>query len=176
MPPIRPPSPRAALLGLASALALAAPAAPLTAQGEPGWDAPQVLDLVARAREARQSVAVDSILRSYRSSARGFVYFFLDRTDSDERTLVKTDQIALDVFWRSPGDTRQRIVGLRDEKSLPTNIQYHLDHLTVVQDEFGDRIRLGDGDEVEAVPHPVSTGAEGVYRFRLADSLTLEFG
>ena len=121
-------------------------------------------------------MVVDSALQSYRSAARGFVYFFLDRNDSDERTLVKTDQVALDVFWRAPGDTRQRIVGLRDEKSLPTNIRYHLDHLTVVQDEFGDRIRLGDGDEVESVLHPVGLGAEVVYQFRLADSLTLEFG
>ena len=152
---------RALAGGLALGLvgALLGPAAVL-AQDEVGWDTPRVLELVDRARSIRQSVAVDSVLRSYRSSARGFVYFFLDRNDSDERTLVKTDQVALDVFWRAPGDTRQRIVGLRDEKSLPTNIQYHLDHLTVVQDEFGDRIRLGDGDEVEAVAHPVSVGAE----------------
>ncbi|NNK64258.1 MAG: hypothetical protein HKO98_13750 [Gemmatimonadetes bacterium] len=168
---------RALAGGLALGLvgALLGPAAVL-AQDEVGWDTPRVLELVDRARSIRQSVAVDSVLRSYRSSARGFVYFFLDRNDSDERTLVKTDQVALDVFWRAPGDTRQRIVGLRDEKSLPTNIQYHLDHLTVVQDEFGDRIRLGDGDEVEAVAHPVSVGAERIYHFRLRDSLTLEFG
>jgi hypothetical protein len=161
------------VLGLFAALLV--PRAAL-AQDEAGWDTERVLELVARARAVRQSVAVDSVLRSYRSSARGFVYFFLDRNDTDERTLVKTDQVALDVFWRAPGDTRQRIIGLRDEKSLPTNIQYHLDHLTVVQDEFGDRIRLGDGDEVEAVAHPVSTGAERIYHFRLQDSLTIEFG
>ena len=43
----------------------------------------------------------------------------------------------------------------------------------MVQDEFGDRIRIGDGDEVEAVVHPVAPGSEAVYDFLLADSVTL---
>lgn len=140
-----------------------------------GWDGPRALELVERARQVRQEQAVDSAMFSYRADARGFVYFFLDRTDDGERTLVKADQVALDVWWRAPGDTRQRIKGLRDEKVLPTNIKYHLDHLTVVQDEFGDLIRLGDGDEVEAVLHPAAPGAGNTYEYRLADSLTLSF-
>lgn len=176
---LRPPVPT--VFAATLAVLVAAAATPGAAQSggagsDADWNAPRALDLVARARTARQGVVVDSLLRTYRSRAEGFVYFFLDRNDTAERTLVKTDQVALEVFWRAPGDTRQRIVGLRDEKTLPTNIQYHLDHLTVVQDEFGDRIRLGDGDEVESVPHPVATGSEQVYDFRLADSLTLEFG
>tara|TARA_B100001123_G_scaffold153424_2_gene177475 strand:+ start:13311 stop:15050 length:1740 start_codon:yes stop_codon:yes gene_type:complete len=64
---------------------------------------------------------------------------------------------------------------MRDQKVLPTNIRYHLDHLTVVQDDFGDRIRLGDGDEVAAVVHPVAPGSEEIYDFRLRDSLTISF-
>lgn len=118
---------------------------------------------------------MDSAFHSYRADARGYVYFFIDRPDSEERTLVKADQIALEVYWRAPDLTKQRIVGLRDEKLLPTNIRYHLDHLTVVQDEFGDVIRLGDGDEVSDVVHPVSPGSESVYDFRLSDSLTISF-
>lgn len=139
------------------------------------WNDPRVLELVRQARDIRQSTAADSSLRSYRAEARGFVYFMVDRTDNGERTLVKADQVALEVFWRSPGDTRQRIVGMRDEKVLPTNIRYHLDHLTIVQDEFGDLIRIGDGDEVEAVLHPAAPGAERSYDYRLTDSLTLAF-
>jgi len=129
--------------------------------------------LVRNARDLRQHSIQDSTLLSYRSQARGYVYFFLDRKDSGERILVKTDQIALDVYWRAPDLTRQRIIGLRDEKSLPTNIRYHLDHLMVVQDDFGDRIRIGDGDEVESVMHPVAPGAEGFYDYILTDSLTV---
>lgn len=137
------------------------------------WNSSRTLQLLKEARVLRQSHVRDPDFHSYSSQARGYVHFFLDREDTGERILVKTDQIALEVYWQAPNQTRQRIVGLRDEKSLPTNIHYHLDHLTVVQDEFGDRIRIGDGDEVEAVLHPVAPGAEDFYDFLLADSITL---
>lgn len=162
-----------------SALAFPVAAVPLDLRAQAaaeGWNTPRVADLVERARVQRQELVVDSAMHSYQADARGFVYFFIDRPDDDERTLVKADQIALEVFWRAPNDTKQRIVGLRDEKVLPTNIRYHLDHLTVVQDEFGDLIRLGDGDEVAAVLHPAAPGSDRLYDFRLADSLTLTFG
>ena len=145
----------------------------LEAQSDDGWNGSRALELVAQARDLRRATAVDSSFQAYEADARGYVYFFLDRPDSDERTLVKTDQIALKIFWRAPAETKQRVIGLRDEKQLPTSIKYHLDHLTVVQDDFGDLIRMGDGDEVAAVPHPVAPGAERVYDFRLGDSLTI---
>ncbi len=129
-----------------------------------------------RARLERSSTLVDTAFRSYTAQARGYVYFFIDRQDSNERTLVKADQIALEVFWEAPSETQQRIVGWRDEKVLPTNIRYHIDHLMVVQDDFGDAIRIGDGDEVDAVMHPMAPGASAVYDFLLADSLTLSYG
>jgi len=154
---------------------LGAGIAPARAQ-EPTWNEASALDLVARARVERHSAVVDTAFRSYRADARGYVYFFFDRPDSGERTLVKADQIALQVFWQAPDRTRQRIVGLRDKKLLPTNIHYHLDHLTVVQDDFGDRIRIGDGDEVSDVLHPLAPGADSVYDYRLADSLSIRYG
>ncbi len=143
------------------------------AQAQSEWNDNRALELVQQARGLRQATAIDSAFQAYQADARGYVYFFIDRPDSDERTLVKTDQLALEVFWRAPDQTTQRLVGRREAKTLPTNINYHLDHLTVVQDDFGDRIRLGDGDEVEAVVHPVAPGADSIYDYRLADSLTL---
>jgi hypothetical protein len=143
------------------------------AQAPSEWNGDRALGLVEKARSLRQATAIDSAFQAYQADARGYVYFFIDRTDSDERTLVKTDQLALEVFWKAPGQTTQRLVGRRDAKELPTNINYHLDHLTVVQDDFGDQIRLGDGDEVEAVVHPVAPGADSIYDYRLADSLTV---
>lgn len=143
-----------------------------TARGQ-GWNGARVLDMVQDARRVRHGIARDPEFRSYSSQARGYVHFFLHREDTGERILVKTDQIALEVYWQAPDRTRQRIVGMRDEKSLPTDIHYHLDHLVVVQDEFGDLIRIGDGDEVEAVLHPVAPRAEEFYDFLLADSITL---
>ena len=129
-----------------------------------------------RARAQRDRVRGDSTFRAYSADARGYVYFYLDRPDGDEPTLVRTDQVALEVYWKAPDSTKQRIVGMRDEERLPTNISYHLDHLTVVQDEFADVIRLGDGDEVAAVVHPAAPGSRAVYDFRVADSLTIRFG
>ncbi len=165
------------LLRVSTALALLpCPLISQASEGDRDWNDPRALELVAAARDVRQSSAVDSTLRSYRARAQGFVYFFLDRADEEEHTLIKADQIALDVFWRSPDQTRQRIVGMRDEEVLPTNIRYHLDHLTVVQDDFQDLIRMGDGDEVGAVLHPAAPRSETVYDFRLADSLSLNYG
>ena len=148
---------------------------PIVAQ-EGEWDSARVLRMVEDARLRRALPYEDSALRSYSADAEGYVYFYLDRESADELTLVKVDQVALEVYWQYPGATKQRIVGLRDESVLPNRMRYHLDHLTVVQNEFGDRIQLGDGDEVQSVVHPIAPGSEAVYNFRLADSLTLRLG
>ncbi len=153
-------------------LSLAAILSPAAAQ-DLEWNTPRVLRLIEEGRAVRSVATQDTAFRSYSSEARGYVYFFLDRSDTKERILVKADQIALDVFWKAPNLTKQRIVGMRDQKSLPTNIQYHLDHLLVVQDDFGDRIRIGGGDEVASVVHPLAPGSERFYDFLLADSVTL---
>ncbi|MBV9774840.1 MAG: hypothetical protein JO040_12880, partial [Gemmatimonadetes bacterium] len=162
-------------LSLFSALLLAP--ALLAAQEAPpraeGWDDPRALEMIRRAQLRRTETNTDTAMSSYQADARGYVYFYLDRRDTGERTLVKTDQVALDVFWKAPAFAKQRIIGLRDEKKLPTQIHYHLDHLSVVQDNFGDRIRLGDGDEVRDVLHPAAPGAETFYQYRVADSLTI---
>lgn len=164
---------RAATAGATLAIAVVSGThVPLSAQ-EAGWNGARALELIERARERRALPIVDSLLRSYQSRANGRVYFYLDRRGDGDRTLVKTDQIALEVFWTAPNLTKQRIVGLRDESRLPNRMRYHLDHLTVVQNEFGDAIRLGDGDEVSDVPHPAAPGSDSIYDFRLADSLTL---
>lgn len=161
-----------ALLGSAVLLLLSS----ASASGQADWNDARAQELIDRARERRAAPYEDSTLVNYRADATGFVYFYLNRDDTEERTLVKADQVALEVYWAYPGETRQRIVGLRDESVLPNRMRYHLDHLTVVQNEFGDRIRLGDGDEVQSVPHPVAPGAGAVYDYRLADSLTLRLG
>lgn len=150
-----------------------APASAQVPQPDTAWNGERALELIGRAQDRRSAANADSGLSSYRADARIHVYFYLDRPDTRERNLVKTDQLALEVYWEAPDRTKQRIVGWRDEKSLPTNINYHLDHLTVVQENFGDEIRLGDGDEVMNVVHPAARGAENYYEYRLADSLTL---
>lgn len=138
-----------------------------------GWNSPHAIELVERARARRALPDPDSGLVNYRAEAGGYLYYYLDHADSEERTLVKVDQIALEVYWAAPNRTKQRIIGLRAEEKLPSRIHYHLDHLTVVQNEFDDRIRMGDGDEVRDVLHPAAPGAAEVYDYRLADSLAI---
>jgi hypothetical protein len=177
---------RCALLAGFLAAVLAAPASgqdpapdstpPVLERVGGGWNSGFALELVSRARAARADARAEAGLGSYRSEAEGYVYFYIDRPGAEERTLIRTDQLALEVMWKSPGLTRQRMIGRRNEEALPTTISYHLDHLSVVQDEFEDVIRLGDGDEVADVTHPVAPGAESTYDYRVADSLTLAYG
>ena len=157
---------------MGAVLALAAFAGPAAAQ-EGDWNAPRAMELIQRAQERRQVALSDTGMVDYQADARGYVYFYLDRRDTGERTLVKTDQVALDVYWKAPNLSKQRIIGLRDERALPTNIRYHEDHLTVVQDNFGDLIRLGDGDEVRDVRHPAGPAGPVQYDYRLADSTSI---
>src|SRR5687768_14586853 len=78
------------------------------------WNTPAVLQLVERARARREMPRGDTALRSYSAKASGHVYFYLDRQATSEQTLVKVDQVALQLFWAAPNLTKQRIVGLRD--------------------------------------------------------------
>jgi hypothetical protein len=142
-----------------------------TVRAGAGWDSPRVLELMSRAAIRRAQPRADTALHNYHATAEGFVYFFLDRRDTDERTLVRVNQVGIELFWKQPGIARQRIAGMRDASPLPNTMRYHLDHLTMVQNGFGDVIRMGDGDEVKDVVHPASPNAASVYEYRLADSL-----
>ncbi|MGD8865991.1 MAG: hypothetical protein PVI01_00130 [Gemmatimonadales bacterium] len=141
---------------------------------EKAWNAPRVRELVTRSIERRAGWLQDERLLDYQAVATGHIYFLYDVGANTERHLVKADQLALRLYWRAPDRTRQVIVGRREEKALPTSIRYHLDHLTVVLDNLGDRIRLGEGSEVRDVLHPAAANALDYYDYRLADSLTLE--
>src|SRR5207237_4857239 len=47
---------------------------------------------------------------------------------------------------------------------------YHRDHLGIIQNNFGAAIRLGEGDEVRDVPHPLSAVGLDLYEFALGDT------
>ena len=70
--------------------------------------------------------------------------------------------------------SKQQIVGRRDTTLLPTDIAYHRDHLGIVQNNFPNIIRLGEGDEVRDVPHPLSPQGLQQYDFAITDSLRIE--
>jgi hypothetical protein len=152
-------------------LVLVAPL-PLAAQT---WNGAEARALVARAVSRRTTDPARG-LEDFRARAHGFVFFLAQLGDEgleEPPRLVKADQLELEVYWKSPGASKQRIIGWRDRTDLPTDIQYHRDHLGIVQNGFADRIRLGEGDEVRDVPHPLAPNGPSLYEYALVDSLTI---
>ncbi len=139
------------------------------------WNDARALDLAQRATTRRTAQLADTSLRDYSARARGYVTFLAQSGEglSEPPKVVKADELGLEVFWRSPDQSKQRILGRRDTLLLPTDINYHRDHLGIVQNNFPDIIRLGDGDEVLDVPHPLSPRGMGEYDYRIADSLAI---
>jgi len=156
-------------------LLLAVCASPLAAQS---WNSPEALALVRRAVDQRAAVAADSQLRSYRTRAHGFVFFLAQVGEglSEPPRLVKADELDVEVYWQAPNRSKQVVLGWRDGAFLPTDIEYHRDHLGIVTNNFGDVIRIGEGDEVRDAIHPLSRGGRAAYQYALGDSLTIRTG
>ncbi len=136
------------------------------------WNSPEALALAERARDRRLVDRPDTGLEAYHAQASGFV-LFLAQLGAEPPRLVKADQLAVEVYWRSPGQSKQIIRAWRDGRWLPTDIRYHRDHLGIVTNDFGPRIIIGEGDEVRDVPHPLSAEGRERYDFALGESVTL---
>ena len=146
---------------------------PVRAQSE--WNDPRTMALVERATEVRERQLADTALHDWRAIARGYVTFLaqLGEGFTEPPKVVKADELALEVYWRAPALSKQRIIGRRDTLLLPTDIAYHRDHLGIVQNNFPELIRLGDGDEVRDVPHPLSRRGMEDYEFAIGDSIEM---
>ncbi|MEO8295009.1 MAG: hypothetical protein ABI613_05780 [Gemmatimonadota bacterium] len=146
--------------------------------GAQEWNSPRVMQLVARGVERRQVAQADSSLKSYRTRAHGFVFFLAQLGEglAEPPRLVKADELQLEVYWQAPDRSKQVILGWRDGSWLPTDINYHRDHLGVVTNNFGNLIRIGDGDEIRDVVHPLSPAGLDQYDFALRDSVRLQAG
>ncbi len=155
-------------------LALAALVAPRGASAQE-WNSEAALGLARRAIERRERSANDTLLQDYKAQAHGFLFFLGQFGEglSEPPRLVKADQLELEVYWKAPRLSKQRIIGWRDRAELPTDINYHRDHLGIVQNNFGRAVRLGEGDEVRDVPHPLAPGGTELYDFALGDTVTL---
>ncbi|HTI64971.1 MAG TPA: hypothetical protein VL524_15705 [Gemmatimonadaceae bacterium] len=139
------------------------------------WNDPRSLALARTATQRRAEQLADTGLTDYRASAHGYVTF-LAQLGEGFRTppkVIKADELELEVYWRTPNLSKQRIIGRRDTLLLPTDIAYHRDHLGIVQNNFPDIIRLGEGDEVRDVPHPLSPRGLADYDFALTDSFSI---
>ena len=114
----------------------------------------------------------------YTSRAEGVVLFLAQVGDDPAASprLIKADELQVEVYWEAPNRSKQTVTAWRERRFLPTDILYHRDHLGIVTDDFGDAIRLGEGDEVRDVIHPLSPAGRDAYDFALGDSLSLASG
>lgn len=148
---------------------------PLVAAAQ-AWDDPAALALVARATESRRLGPGDSTLAGYRSAARGALWFLTqvgEGLDGAPR-LVRADEMQVQTYWRPPSRSKQVITAWRHGVEIPYGLDYHRDHLVPVTDDYGDRIRIGNCDEVCDVPHPLAPGATATYAYAITDSVVLD--
>lgn len=140
------------------------------------WNDSVSRQLVAHATARRARQLADSGLVDYQAQAHGYLTFLAQVGEGFPipPKVIKGDELMLEVYWRAPNYSKQWIVGRRDTLLLPTDINYHRDHLGIVQNNFPDIIRLGDGDEVRDVAHPLSARGLATYDYQLADSLRFE--
>ena len=160
----------AALAACSGVVALAPRAA-----GAQQWNDSRTLALVQRATARRAQQLADTGLRDYKAIAHGYVTFLAQVGEglAEPPKVVKADELVNEVYWRAPNLSKQLILGRRDTLLLPTDIAYHRDHLGIVQNNFPAIIRLGEGDEVRDVPHPLSPAGLAAYDFAITDSLAL---
>jgi len=142
------------------------------------WNDPRTRELVEHATARRASQIADTALADYKATAHGYVTFLAQFGEGfpEPPKIVKADELGLEVYWRAPDLSKQRIMGRRDTLLLPTDINYHRDHLGIVQNNFRNIIRIGEGDEVQDVPHPLSPTGLEVYDFAIRDSLQIRLG
>jgi hypothetical protein len=142
------------------------------------WNDPRTRALVERATERRAQQLADTGLVDYKATAHGYVTFLAQFGEGfpEPPKIVKADELGLEVYWHAPDLSKQRIMGRRDTLLLPTDINYHRDHLGIVQNNFRNIIRIGEGDEVQDVPHPLSPTGLEVYDFAIRDSLQIRLG
>lgn len=146
---------------------------PAVAQGD--WNDARTTALIRAAIDRRAVQLADTGLADYTAQAHGYLTFLAQLGEGFRLppVVVKSDELMVEVYWGAPDRSKQRIIGRRDTLLLPTDISYHRDHLGVVQNNFPAIIRLGDGDEVQDVPHPLSAGGLATYDYRITDSLTI---
>ena len=139
------------------------------------WNDQRTRTLVEQATYRRAQQLADTGLRDYKAVAHGYVTFLAQVGEglAEPPKVVKADELVNEVYWLAPNLSKQRIMGRRDTLLLPTDIAYHRDHLGIVQNNFPAIIRLGDGDEVRDVPHPLSVMGLNSYDFAITDSLPL---
>lgn len=145
-------------------------ALPLAAQD---WNSERALELARRTIERRVGQIADSSISSYRAKAKGYLTFLGQFGDTAllPAMVIKHTQLAVDVYWKAPNQSKQIVVGMRDTLLTPADIDYYSDRFGIVQSNFPDRIRMGDGRDVADVVHPFAPNGLASYDYAIVDSL-----
>jgi len=139
------------------------------------WQRGDVLPLIRRAIANRGTRDVDARLDDWKATAHGVLRFasILDHGGIPVERVIRADELRVEVYGEAPNRSKQIIVAWRDTTFLPNHLVYHRDHLGIVANDFGPVIRLGQGDEVRDVPHPLSVEGLSRYFFAIGDTLTV---
>ena len=142
------------------------------------WNSPRALDLARRAVARRTAQISQAVIASYSANARGYLTFLAQIGDTAilPAKVVKQTQLAVQVFWQAPAMSKQIVEGMRDTLLTPADIGYYRDRYGIVQSNFPDRIRMGDGQDVADVLHPLAPAGLDAYDFAIVDSMTLRPG
>lgn len=110
--------------------------------------------------------------------ARGVVRFAseVDHGSGPVERVIRADELLVEVYGEAPNRSKQTILAWRDTSFLLNRVNYHRDHLGIVANDFGGLIRLGDGEEVRDVAHPLSAAGITRYEFRSGDTLAIASG
>jgi len=139
------------------------------------WRDPAADSLVQRAIARRGLQLADSTLLSYRADAHGFLAFLAQLGEGVviPPRVVQSEELALQIAWWQPGRSAQRLVGRRDTTLLPADVGYYRDRYGVVLDNLPDRIRLGDGQDVRDVSHPLGANAPQLYEYTMGSPVRI---
>ena len=139
------------------------------------WNDPPTQSLVRRAIAERAVAAGDSTLVSYRARAHGVVLFLAEIgfVVGMPPRVLKADELDVEVYWERPDRSKQVIRAWRDSTFFPVNLVYHRDHLGIVSNDFGPTIRIGEGDEVADVIHPLAPPGPAHYDYRIRDTVVI---
>lgn len=164
------------LVSLAALASIAASSSFVLAQEAPtdreDWNDARTVEIVRRAIAARHQ-GRDTGLERFSAYAEGQVHYLAEYGAELRDQAVRSDRIALELRWRRGVGSLQTIIGRRHASWMPTTVKYHVDHLSLVVENFGNRIHIGDGDEVRDVLNPVAPEAPAFYEYRLVDSLSI---
>jgi hypothetical protein len=162
-------------LGLSGAAAGIGPRS-VAAQGNTvQWNDARARALVALAIARRSRQLADTGLTDYKATAHGYLTFLAQAGPGypDPPKIIRSDELAVEVYWRAPNLSKQLVVGHRDTLLLPGDIGYYNDRYGIIQNNFPDSIRLGDGHDVRGVPHPLAPHGPDDYDYLASDSLRI---